>query len=846
MRKWFTIALILLAGNAFAQSAKLRGRVMDSSGSVMPEARVRVYRADQVVTEGVTSITGDFEVSVDPGEYKIEVTAQDFQPHVQNVNVTPDLRALAVTMKVAQLEQRVEVTTTENQVSIDSDSSLKTTVLEKDFVDTLPDETDDLVAYLQQVAGSRGEAGADTMFVIDGFTEGRIPPKDQIQEVRINNNPFSAEFSGVGFGRTEIVTKAGTGDFHGNTNFLFRDAALNARNPFALTRPPYQQRNFNSSFSGPVIANKFTLNMNLRDNENELSDTVRAIRPTAVVSQAVVMPNTNRAANARGQWALTPNNTLTFNLDYQLINNKNQGIGGFTLPERAFSRHAQNTEYQLRETAVLSKQWVHEARFSYRRDYDHNDPMTEGVVTIDVLDAFSEGSYPNKSTNDNHSVEFSDLWMYSGGRWSFKAGGQFVHRLHGNINYNNFGGTFTFSSLADYLASQPVTFTENKGTPFVDDTQIEVATFFQSDWKATRNLNLSLGGRYETQTNISVNNVDPRLGFAYQATKTTVLRGGIGIFHQRLSQVAVDQVLRFDGVHQHQIVIRYPCYPDPFASGCAGSLPASVRAQSPVLRTLYNVISDISLEKSLPKGLGLTFSWDQSGGLHLYRGRDINAPLPVSGMRPNLLAGNIVQIESSASSRSNNFTFGFRQTLRNKWNLNAFGNYTLGRNYNDTDGNFSLPENNYDMHGEWGRSPFDQRHRFVTGLTFRTLWNVGVNTNLQANSNRPYNIITGHDDNGDSTVNDRPPGTKRNAGIGPGYFNVNVSLQKVVRLKTETGRASTNPSAGPNMTFILNLWNAFNHPQYQNYSGVMTSPFFGRPNRANNPRNIELAARFSF
>ena len=95
------------------------------------------------------------------------------------------------------------------------------------------------------------------MFVIDGFTEGRIPPKDQIQEVRINNNPFSAEFSGVGYGRTEIVTKAGTGDLHGNANFLFRDAALNARNPFALTRPPYQQRNFNATFSGPVNCSGF-------------------------------------------------------------------------------------------------------------------------------------------------------------------------------------------------------------------------------------------------------------------------------------------------------------------------------------------------------------------------------------------------------------------------------------------------------------------------------------------------------------------------------------------------------------------------------------------------------------
>ena len=122
----------------------------------------------------------------------------------------------------------------------------------------------------------------------------------------------------------------------------------------------------------------------------------------------------------------------------------------------------------------------------------------------------------------------------------------------------------------------------------------------------------------------------------------------------------------------------------------------------------------------------------------------------------------------------------------------------------------------------------------------------GVNTNVQANSNRPYNIITGFDDNGDTSVNDRPPGTKRNSGIGPGYINANLSLQKTVRLRSETGHPSAPAPGSPNLTFFLNLWNAFNHPQYQNYSGVMTSPFFGRANKANNPRNIELAIRFSF
>jgi hypothetical protein len=254
---------------------------------------------------------------------------------------------------------------------------------------------------------------------------------------------------------------------------------------------------------------------------------------------------------------------------------------------------------------------------------------------------------------------------------------------------------------------------------------------------------------------------------------------------------------------------------------------------------------------------------DTIRGIHLYRSRDINAPLPGLLVRPNPSAGDIYQLESTGTSRSNNFTVGFKQTLRSKRNLNLFGNYTAGWNYNDTDGSFILPANNYDLRSEWGRAPSDQRHRFVTGVSFRGLWNIGVNINIQASSNRPYNITTGFDDNADTNTNDRPAGVKRNAGIGPRFFNANMSLQKTVKLKRDKSddpairsrveggapagtRSETNRSTNSTMTFIVNFWNALNNTQYQNYSGVMTSPFFGRPNRANNPRNIELGMRLNF
>src|SRR5205814_6316472 len=132
------------------------------------------------VQQGLSTDMGDFEIAVDPGDYKLEVTAPDFNTYSEMVKVTPDMGALAVTMQLATIAQNVEVTETRNEISIDSDSSLQTTVLKQDFIDALPDDEDELTAYLAQIAGSRGGAGSGATFVIDGFTGGRVPPKDQI------------------------------------------------------------------------------------------------------------------------------------------------------------------------------------------------------------------------------------------------------------------------------------------------------------------------------------------------------------------------------------------------------------------------------------------------------------------------------------------------------------------------------------------------------------------------------------------------------------------------------------------------------------------------------------------
>jgi hypothetical protein len=915
---------LLIVSTVFAQSAKVKGRVMDASGSVMTAVEVKLYQGDLVVKEGLTTDQGEFDLPVNPGDYKLVIAAPDFTTHTELVKVTPEMGPLSVTLELAAIAQNVDVTESQSEISIDSDASLSTTVLGKDFIEALPDDEEELAAYLSQIAGSRGGTGGGGSFVIDGFTGGRIPPKDQIQEIRISNSPFSSEFSGIGFGRTEIITRAGTGAFRGQMGYQFKDESLNARNPFNVhadgtdaKRPPTQARNFNTNFSGPIVRNKLSLNLQARHSTNENSSIIRAttVNPDGTLLQhydPVVTPNFNRGINARTQYSINTTHTLYTNFNYQKQESRNQGISDFTLLSRASDRHSNNTEFQLRESSILNSKTVHEIRFQYSRDNNQTTPQTTGVA-INVLDTFNGGGGQSKSSSNNRDFEFGNLLMYSASRWTLKMGSQGVVRKNRSLSESNFIGTWTFSSLTDYLSGTPLQFTRTSGDPSLNSSQFEIATFIQNDFRVTPKFNLSFGARFEDQSNIGDhNNIDPRMGFAYQLGKTTALRGGIGMFHDRFSQGNFENLLRLDGTRQLSIIVRNPTTYPVIPEGSALP-PASLRTRTDDLANPYNVTTSIALEKTLTAGLGMTLSWDSQRGVHLYRSRNINAPLPGLDVRPDASKGNIYQLESTGLSRSNNFTVSMRNQLRGKINAQMFGSYTLGFNKNNTDGAFSYPVNSYDMQGEWGRSPQDTRHRFNTGAQFRLPWNVSMMTQINWTSSRPYNITTGKDDNGDFTINDRPtyaalcasalsaglggfdcanPSDQvigRNLGKGPGQFNVQMGLQKTIRLfggeKSDpanragnngaTGAANfvppqrggggfpgggqgmpngggnrgpqnQNNGTGPTMTFQMQVSNLLNNTQFNNYSGTMTSQYFGRASNARNARQIEVGLRVNF
>jgi hypothetical protein len=261
--------------------------------------------------------------------------------------------------------------------------------------------------------------------------------------------------------------------------------------------------------------------------------------------------------------------------------------------------------------------------------------------------------------------------------------------------------------------------------------------------------------------------------------------------------------------------------------------------------------ASIGVERKLGRGRNLlAIDYTTTRGIGLYRTRNINAPLPNTGAIPDPNFGNIDQFESSGRSRSNSLTASLQTALKNRVNLLA--QYTFSKSMDDTSGYASLPANNYDLGPEYGRSDYDRRHRFNLIGTWHIYKGFRAGTVVNVSSGIPFNITTGYLNKGDMMPTARPPGIGRNAGAGPGYASVDFHLAKRFnfrRAEGDSGNAKTSGSSEDRVSqleFAIDAFNAFNHTNFKNYVGTLTSPFFGRANAANPPRQVQVSAKYHF
>src|SRR5260370_35781765 len=294
------------------------------------------------------------------------------------------------------LEQTVAVDNKKG-ISTDSDRNAESVVLSGRDLEALPNDPDALLATLQAMSGPvQGENGSGAAVKVDGFSNGQMPPKEAIREVRINNNPYSAENEYMGWNGIEIFTQPGSEKWHGNLAFNFADESLNSRNPYAFRRAPFQQLVFNSALSGPIVKKRASFNLYAGRNASETNSVVNAttldlvtLRPF-LFNQTFVPPQRSEYVSARLDVKLNKKHTLVGSYDFGEGAQGLQGIGGFSLPSRAFSSRRQNHNFQLVESALINEKTVNETRLQVSHSIFRQTTNT-ALSALNVIDSFFRG-----------------------------------------------------------------------------------------------------------------------------------------------------------------------------------------------------------------------------------------------------------------------------------------------------------------------------------------------------------------------------------------------------------------------------------------------------------------------
>lgn len=693
-----TLVSLILSLSVFAQqnTQTLQGQVLDQLGGAIVGATISVIDVNNVEKVATSNGEGFYRLTdLTPGTYKVRAAAPGFVTTEFESFVVADGRKNEYNFNLSVPGVTAEVTMIDNRSGLDTepDKNANAVVLREDDLEPFPNDPEELASALQAIAGTSAGPNGGQLF-IDGFTGGRVPPKESIREVRINQNPFSAEHDRLGFGRIEILTKAGTGQIHGEGFYNFSDESLNSRNPFAPSRAPYQMRSFGGSVSGPVIAKRASFFVDFMRRGTDDNNTVNAlvVDPAFNIvrfSQAVVTPNRWGTFGPRLDYQLNQSNTLMVRYAHTASRSENDGVGGFSLPSQAYNSSNSNQSIQLMNTAVIKQRIVNETRFQFLRSHRHQGGNNNTLPTIRVLEAFTDGGAQiGQTSNEVSRWEVQNNTSWSLGAHSLKAGARLRGVTLSDLSSSNFGGTYTFSGgLAPQLDSNqqlvrdisgqvvlaPITSIERyrrtlflqqqgltpdeirtlgggatqfslaSGQPDARVGQVDFGIFVQNDWRLRPNFVLSAGLRYEGQSNINNRmNFAPRIAFAWTPEASsgfqprTVVRGGFGVFYERFSEGLALQAVRYNGVNQQQFVTRdaavLSMYPNvPNADMLAGfAVPSITRIVDPSLQAPYTMQSTISVERQMPAGLRLTGTFINSRTLHSLRSRNVNAPLPGS------------------------------------------------------------------------------------------------------------------------------------------------------------------------------------------------------------------------
>jgi hypothetical protein len=762
---------------------------------------------------------------------------------------------IEISMSTVIEQQSVTVSDQEtSMVSVEADSNASSVVLKGNDLDALSDDPDELSNELTALAGpSAGPNGGE--IYVGGFSGGQLPPKSAIREIRVNSNPYSAEFDHLGYGRIEILTKPGTDQLHGRFFMQGNDDAFNTGNPFTSNIPAYHSVMYNGSVSGSLGKKaSYFFNVEQRNNQNAsvytvttaVQDPTTKLWAPGKVSGGIFNPSTHTNISPRFDFQLGDKNTLTLRYQFERYS-QSGGIGSTSTPETSSTYNSSEHTFQISDSYIINDHIVNETRFQYLRDLESSAPVST-APGVSVPGAFSSGGSGDQFSSDHKDrYELQNITTMSVKAHAIKFGTRLRYNRDVNATNSGFNGQYSFASVDSYVAmlngqqlgqtySQiaakgglPLKLNYTTGSAKALVSVFDGALFFQDDWKANQFLTLSGGLRFESQNHVSDHNdFGPRVSFAYaldghkdRRQAKTVLRGGYGFFYDRFRLGNLLSATRFDGGlnSQTQFTVSNPtCFDpanmnailaNPSMCGTVSSLAKTVVQIAPKYHSPYIGQLGASVERQVSKTTSMTVTYLHSYGVHQMVTRDANAYLPKSyqyddtanypGKRPNPNAGIIEQYYPEGIFKQDQLIMNVNARVTRRLSFSGFYNWTNAHATSNT------ASNSYDLKQDYRRPTWTQANMLFLMGNYTDRFGITYNPFVVAQSGRPYNFTSPYDLSGDNFMNNRPSlvASSMCTKDSTQYFQTSYGCLNIIPKQDETiipGSLGNGPAA-----FAVNL-----------------------------------------